>query len=328
MRDIISAQNAVNLHELTQVKHGWITQIAWSIDGATLAIAGADHVSLFVGTFGGRPTYTLTGHEGHVKGVAFSPDNTTVATICSATTIKLWDVSDLERGVEEILTLQGHSDSVDAVAFHPAGHTLATASADGTIYLWDVASQQPRAALKGHEREVASIAFALSGNVLVSGSWDTTLRMWDSSAETQGTIIGHHEDWVREVAVNPTGTMIASAGKDGAVRLWDAHSGEIYAVVQAHPQGADCVAFSPDGTLMATGGRDNLLRIWNVHDLLRDGEGSPDMALNVLEGHHKPVMSLAFHPAGTMLASSSGDNTVRLWSIRAEAAEKDPSAAV
>jgi WD40 repeat protein len=37
--------------------------------------------------------------------------------------------------------------------------------------------------------------------------------------------------------------------------------------------------------------------------------------ITVLEAHDKPVLALSFHPAGTLLASASGDNTVRLWGV-------------
>jgi WD40 repeat protein len=37
-----------------------------------------------------------------------------------------------------------------------------------------------------------------------------------------------------------------------------------------------------------------------------------------LEGHRKPVLTVAFHPAGNLIASGSGDNTVRLWGVKSE----------
>jgi WD40 repeat protein len=32
-----------------------------------------------------------------------------------------------------------------------------------------------------------------------------------------------------------------------------------------------------------------------------------------LEGHSRPVRSVAFHPTAPLLATGSGDMTVRLW---------------
>ncbi len=315
MRERISAGNAASLTELTQVRCGWITQVAWSPDGSMVAIATAEAVRLYVGAFGDQPTHVLGGHSGHVKGVAFSPSSQILISISSDTTIKLWDVSTPKEFIREIVTLTGHDDSIDAVTYHPDGKIIATASADSTVTLWNVEHYAPIAVLEGHEKEVSSVAFALNGNVLVSGSWDSTVRVWDVGAETQGTILGRHEDWVRAIAVNPPGTMIASGSKDMSVRLWDAHNGALYANVNAHWQGVDCIAFSPDGLLMATGGRDNVVRVWDVPHLLQVGNIDPKGAVATLIAHEKPVLSLTFNPAGTMLASSSGDNTVRLWQV-------------
>jgi WD40 repeat protein len=316
MREIIAVDNIRKINQLTQVKCGWITQVVWSPDSTTLAVASANGVRIYAGQFGGQPTHNLTGHEGHVKGTAFSPDGKLLASVASDTTLKLWDTSDIQNAVPEVATLKAHTDSIDAVAFSPDGKSIATASADGSIYLWDVASGKQRAKLDGHEKEVATLTFAMEGNVLFSGSWDNSIRMWDSGAQTGGTVFGQHEDWVRFLSVNPTGTMLASASKDGTVRLWDVYeTDESYALIQAHTGGADAVAFSPDGTLIATGGRDHVVRVWSVYQLLADRTAGIQDALLTIPGHEKPVMSVAFNSAGTLLASGSGDNTVRLWAI-------------
>ncbi len=333
MRELITSDNAQHLQMLTQVKHGWISHVEWAADGITLGIAGADGVRLYVGTFGGAPTHTLGGHEGHVKGMAFSPANETIPTMiasCSSdASIKLWDGSTLSEAVTEVATLSGHQDSVDAVAFTLDSQgklLLASCSADGDITLYDVESRTTKAILKGHTAEVTSATFALGGNVLISGSWDKTVRLWDIGAETEGTIIGEHDDWVREVCTSPTGTTVASASKDQTVRLWDPHSGEMYALIQAHFNGADCVRFSPDGSVIATGGRDNVVRLWDVNTVLRKRKLEPSDAVMTLEGHEKPVLTLDFNRAGTLLATGSGDNTVKLWSIvRAEGDTPEPA---
>ena len=63
------------------------------------------------------------------------------------------------------------------------------------------------------------------------------------------------------------------------------------------------VAFSPDGGRLASGS-DEIVRIWNT----ATGELEDE-----LEGHTKPVWSVAFSHNGRFIVSGSDDETVRIW---------------
>jgi WD40 repeat protein len=131
----------------------WVNSVAFSPDGHTIASGNGswtgeegssvgDVIHLWdTGTRQLRQT--LTGHNGVVNSVAFSPDGNTV--VSGATNyrnlgeeIRLWDI----HTGEHLKSLTGHTDSVSSVVFSPDGKTLASGGADGTILLWDFSTPQ------------------------------------------------------------------------------------------------------------------------------------------------------------------------------------------
>ncbi len=106
-----------------------------SADGSLIALSGSDPRIIDART--GEVVQKLTGHRDGVRAVAFSPDDSRVATASWDGTARIWDV---KTGKQQVLT--GHIGSVASVAFSPDGRRLITGGSDGAVRVWDAETGQ------------------------------------------------------------------------------------------------------------------------------------------------------------------------------------------
>ena len=87
------------------------------------------------------------------------------------------------------------------------------------------------------------------------------------------------------------------------VRTLEGHTKAVMAVAWCRGD-ADGEDGSPTW-MVVSGSADKTVRVWDA----RTGA-----CVHTLEGHTDYVLSVAVHPLGTLLASGSEDNTLKLWS--------------
>jgi len=252
----------------------------------------------------------LSGHQGAVQSVAFSPDGQTLASATAGPSINVWDVTlPHPRLVQRQPVASDILHTVRSVAFSRDGTRLASGNSDGTIGLWTVETGQPLESPPGHQISVRSVAFSPDGTRLASGSNDHTIILWDLEGSQPPDTLKGHTDWVNSVAFSPDGTRLASASADATIILWNLETGQpLGESLQGHRGLVTSVAFSPDGTRLASGSADATIIVWNVETGQPLGES--------LQGHRARVTSVAFNSDGTRLASASRDHTVRLWNLK------------
>jgi WD40 repeat protein len=87
---------------------------------------------------------------------------------------------------------------------------------------------------------------------------------------------------------------------------------------QVHSDTILVAKLSPDGASIATGAADKVIRLHQVNV----PEGTQQPPPRTLEGHTHHVLGLAWHDDGHLIASSSADNTLKVWDVESGTATR------
>jgi RNA polymerase sigma factor (sigma-70 family) len=202
----------------------------------------------------------------------------------------------------------------DWFALSSNGKTLATwGKHDDPIWLWDVATGKKIHTLTGHLGHwIYSAAFSPDGKTLASGGDDGTIRRWEVATGKEIALSGHQRE-VRAVTFSPDGKTLASGSADKTIRLWEPDTGKEIRTLTGHLQGVNSVAFSPDGKTLASGGEDERTTLGGDDKTIRLWEAATGKVSRILPGLRGFVFSVGFSPDGKTLASGNGDRTIGLW---------------
>ena len=301
----------------------YVTAVAWSPDGTTLAASSAaGEVVLW------NPTSltTLQASTGQsVDCLAFSRDGQFLAAGGQDGRVKIWCLQPippnppLDRRVESelIATLENAPAWVDNLSWSPTSNQL---------------------------------AFCLGRYV----------QVWDAQAQEVAATLNFEKSSVLGMSWNPSGQHLAVCGNRG-VKVWNAQNWDDDPSILSLPTASMAIAWSPDGKYLATGNLDNTLSVWewgNFDPWLMRGfpgkvrslawsdpvtpvgasvlatacveavvvwEKQADESLGwegqALEAHERVVQAIAFQPGTFLLASAAEDGQVCLWQEATQVAQ-------
>jgi WD40 repeat protein len=156
---------------------GQIGGLAFSPDGAMLAMPGTVGNVTFWDTDSGNLLFTLREDNTTALDVAFSPDGKRLATSNVDGTARVWDLDSREL----LITMRGHDGWVVGIDFSPDGRLVATGGQDGTVRVWEADSGRELSVFYGHNAAVLNVSFSPDGRRLASGGDDNMTVVWDVS---------------------------------------------------------------------------------------------------------------------------------------------------
>ncbi|GAB6032044.1 Telomerase protein component 1 [Chamberlinius hualienensis] len=174
------------------------------------------------------------------------------------------------------------------------------------VHLYDLYSETKFMSLVGHAAVVTCLLFADKSR-LCSGSADGTVAIWNIEVGHRVFVLKKHIRRVSSLCLDSTKRCLISAGWDSAVYVWRLSDGELISTVDWKSKWAavSCVISHPHKPMILTGSWDGKLRIWCLQTLKRK---------SLLHGHTSGVLAVSITACGTLMASSSMDLTLKIWS--------------
>lgn len=217
-----------------------------------------------------------------------------------------------------------HVDTVSALALSHDGSRLYSASWDRTVKIWRTSDFRCVESFNAHDDAINAVVVSSDG-LVYTGSADKMIKVWRSETGNQKThhslvtTLEKHKSAVNDLALTADGAILYSGACDRSIVVWEKEAGggggmEVMGALRGHKNAILCLAVVGESVL-CSGSADKTVRVWR-----REVDRSY-ACLAVLEGHARPVKSLAVAPdgdggEGCYLVYSGGlDCDIRVWRI-------------
>lgn len=218
--------------------------------------------------------------------------------------VQVWDLKTFRM----LRSIDNPIGPVHDLAVSPDGKLLAIGTGEpgrsGRARLLLLDDGSTFAEFDGHRDMVFGVAFRPDGKQLATASLDSQVKFWDLDTKRLAGTFKGHSDFVHAVGYASDGKSAYSCSKDKTVKRIDTKTFQEMRTFSDHNEDVLALAVLPQQKGVVSSGLEPALRIWKL-----DGD-KPEKRAN---GHGGPVSELAVSQAGDVIASASGDKSVRLW---------------
>jgi WD40 repeat protein len=227
-------------------------------------------------------------------------------------------------------SFDAHRGWVEAMVLHPDKQRLFTADSWGQVHCWEISASRMKP-LWSIESAcgswLRSLTVSTDGRSLATCGNEPIVRLFSADGGKLVHELRGHEQPVFSVAFTPDGTALASGDRFGNVRHWDVSKGKsireldarrLYKPFHHYQQGGvRAMTYDPSGnTLYCAGFEGTNANQAQGNPMVIPFDWKTGVAQAVMtptEPFIGPIMDIAFHPQGYLMATGSSEGGGAIW---------------
>jgi WD40 repeat protein len=278
---------------ISKLKVPPVARLAFSADGAELAIGGTDGAVVVV-DIATKTMRTLGTTDAYITALLVPPDGS-IVTGDATGVLQRWPIDGTPAH-----KLSQHTGGVYSAVLVDGAAIAVIGGIELVLRRVPLDGSEPVSVIDAHvlaphNADIASIAIGPTGRSLAIGMADRVLR-WDEG-ELAPVELGRHRAPVKVVAMSFAGRVVSGA-EDGSITSWSA-SGPPHQL-RGHIHAITSIAIDRDDERIASGDTTGEVHVWT--------SGGDEL----LRGHNGRIQEIAFG-SDRLVFSSSYDKTVRAW---------------